>query len=480
MPDDVPLEEPPRRVNPTDDTEPPARGAGAHAWESLWGWEVLLALGLLLPTWTALTVDVPVREKVIVAGCLLAILPLYVLLGRPAIVTGDRLRGAIYIALLIALFTPPGLIASYTTFALFGLCPQCFIVFPARRAMIAVVALNLSPMIRYLFLVGQPETFNFLMVATIVIFFSTIFGIWMERITRQSEERAALIEELESSRAKVSRLSAERGAQAERERLAGEIHDTLAQGFTSIIMLIQAAEAQPDPSRHLALAVQTARENLTEARLLVTTLSPAPLDGSTLDEALRRLTNRLGEETGLSGGFEVRGESRPLSAPVEVVLVRAAQEGLANVRKHAAAESVTVSIAYRDGSVRLEVRDDGRGFEPHGGQGCQGCQGYGLRGMRARVEQVGGTLTVAGLPGGGAALEVVVPTDRLPLPATDLPATDGPHGPDQRPRRPARPRRRRPPGPDRRRHRPARPRRRRSLGPARRPRRPRRQNRPAR
>ncbi|MEV0755760.1 sensor histidine kinase [Streptosporangium sp. NPDC050280] len=415
MPDDVPLEEPPRRVSLADHTESPARRADPHAWESLRGWELLLTLGLLLTIWTALTVDVPVREKVIVASCLGAILPLYVLLGRPAIIRGDRLRGAIYIGLLVALFTPPGLTASYATFALFGLCPQCFMVFPARRAMIAVTALNLPPMIRYLFLVEEAEPFNFLVVATIVVFFSATFGIWMERITRQSEERAALIEELESSRAKVSRLSAERGAQAERERLAGEIHDTLAQGFTSIIMLLQAAEAQPDPSRHLALAMRTARENLTEARLLVTTLSPAPLDGSTLDEALRRLTNRFGEETSLSVGFEVYGGSRPLSASAEVVLVRAAQEGLANVRKHADAESVAVSIAYRDGSVRLELRDDGRGFEPSGGEG------YGLRGMRARVEQVGGTLTVRGLPGEGTVLEVVVPTDRPALTADDSP-----------------------------------------------------------
>ncbi|MEU8201638.1 sensor histidine kinase [Streptosporangium sp. NPDC049046] len=420
MPDDVPLEEPPRRVSLADHTEPSARRTEPHAWESLRGWELLLAFGLLLPTSTAFVIDVPVREKVIVASCLGAILPLYVLFGRPAIIRGDRLRGAVYIGLLIALFTPPGLTASYATYALFGLCPQCFMVFPARRAMIAVTALNLPAMIRYLFLVEGAEPFNFLVVATIVVVFSATFGIWMERITRQSEERAALIEELESSRVKVSTLSAERGAQAERERLAGEIHDTLAQGFTSIIMLLQAAEAQPDPSRHLALAMRTARENLTEARLLVTTLSPAPLDGSTLDEALRRLTNRFGEETNLSAGFEAYGRSRPLSASAEVVLVRAAQEGLANVRKHADAASVAVSIAYRDGSVRLGLRDDGRGFEPSGGEG------YGLRGMRARVEQVGGTLTVKGLPGEGTVLEVVVPTDRPVLTADDSPERPAP------------------------------------------------------
>ncbi|GAA2885436.1 sensor histidine kinase [Streptosporangium fragile] len=379
--------------------------ARIHAWQSLRVWEVLLAAGTLAPVASTLFSEAPPREKAIVTGCLGAVLPLYFLFGRPAILSEDRRRGAVYIAALVLLFLPVGLTAPHTTFALFGLCPQCFMVFPVRRAMVAVIALNLPPAIRYMFLGGDTEPFNFLMVVTIILFFSAVFGVWMERIMRQSEERAALIQELESSRAEVARLSAERGAQAERERLAGEIHDTLAQGFTSIIMLIQAAQAQPDPSRHLELAVRTARENLAEARLLVTTLSPAPLDGSSLDEALRRLTRRLGEETGLAAGFEISGESRPLSPPVEVVLLRAAQEGLANVRKHAGAGTVAVSIAYRDGSVRLEVRDDGRGFDPAGGQG------YGLRGMRARVEQVGGVLRVTGAPGAGTCLEITVPAE---------------------------------------------------------------------
>ncbi|MBB2909950.1 signal transduction histidine kinase [Streptosporangium becharense] len=380
-------------------------GAGPNAWQSLHVWEVLLTATTLVPAAFMLVSDMPARDKTVVVGCLIGILPLYFLLGRPAILSDDRRRGTVYIVLMVALFAPAGLLAPQTTYALFGLCPQCFMVFPARRAMIAVIALNLPPAIRYTVLSDEPQPFNFLMVITVIIFFSAVFGGWIERITTQSEERAVLIRELERSRAEVARLSAERGAQAERERLAGEIHDTLAQGFTSIIMLLQAAEAQADPSRHLTLAVRTARENLAEARLLVTTLSPAPLDGSTLDEALERLTNRLGEETGLAARFEVSGGSRPLSPPVEVVLVRAAQEGLANVRKHAAAGTVIVSIAYRDGSVRLEVRDDGCGFDP------SGARGYGLRGMRARVEQVGGTLAVTGSPGGGTSLEVVIPTE---------------------------------------------------------------------
>ncbi|GAA4218762.1 hypothetical protein GCM10023075_01820 [Streptosporangium album] len=219
----------------------------------------------------------------------------------------------------------------------------------------------------------------------------------------QSEDRSALIEELEAQRAEVARLSAEHGALTERERLAGEIHDTLAQGFTSIIMLLQAADAQPDPARHLALAVQTARENLAEARALMAALSPAPLDGSTLDEALVRLADRLGEEAGIAVTFTVHGESRPLPPSAEVVLIRAAQEALANVREHAAAGRVDVSAAYGPRTVTLEVRDDGHGFDP-----SVAADGYGLRGMRSRVEQAGGSMRVRSSREGGTVLTVEV------------------------------------------------------------------------
>ncbi|GAA1266749.1 hypothetical protein Psi02_08420 [Planotetraspora silvatica] len=215
---------------------------------------------------------------------------------------------------------------------------------------------------------------------------------------KQSEERAALIAELEAQRAEVARLSAERGALAERERLAGEIHDTLAQGFTSIIMLIQAAEAQADPARHLRLAVQTARENLAEARALVAALGSAPLDGSALDEALVRLTDRLGQESETAAAFTVHGESRPLTPPTEVVLIRAAQEALANVCRHATAGRVDVSVTYGPRTVTLEVRDDGRGFDP------SATGGYGLRAIRSRVEQAGGSMRVRSSPREGTTL----------------------------------------------------------------------------
>jgi signal transduction histidine kinase len=227
-------------------------------------------------------------------------------------------------------------------------------------------------------------------------------GVWIDRVVRQSTERAELIAELEASRAEVARLSHEAGVAAERARLAGEIHDTLAQGFTSIITLLQAADPALADER-LALAVRTARENLAESRALVAALAPPALgDGSLLD-AVRRQAARAGEGATATPAFRSTGEPRPLPTAVEVVLLRAAQEALTNVRRHAAAGEVSVVLAYEEDRVRLVVRDDGRGFDPGHRPGS------GLDGMRARAEQVGGVLTVRSEPGAGATIELEVP-----------------------------------------------------------------------
>ncbi|WP_327087010.1 sensor histidine kinase [Nonomuraea sp. NBC_01738] len=393
MPADVPLEEPARGVI----------SSGPHAWEKLWGWEVLLVLTVLVSSVYALLIKAPAGDKAVIVGCLLAMLPLYALFGRPAIVNEWHVRGMIHVAVLVVLFVPPALLLPETTFVLFGLLPQCFLALPTRLAVVGVVGLGVVAAVRPL-LSGSPSSmFGLVVILTTVVFFSATFGLWIDRITQQSLDRARLITQLEESRAEVSRLSAEQGAQHERERLAGEIHDTLAQGFTSIIMLVQAAQKQSDPARHLALAVQTAKENLAEARALISALTPAPLDSSSLVEAMRRIAERTGDELDLTVGFEVRGEARALATPIDVVLIRALQEGLANVRKHAAAARVRVGLEYGTRHVRLSVTDDGTGFEP------RDDDGFGLRTMRGRVEQAGGSLTVLSSAGQGTTLAVEVP-----------------------------------------------------------------------
>jgi signal transduction histidine kinase len=235
-----------------------------------------------------------------------------------------------------------------------------------------------------------------------------VLGLWISGLIRESDQRAHLIEQLQKTRAELAAAHHQQGVLAERTRLAADIHDTIAQGFTSLVMLVQAAEAALDGKdvaaarERLKLAEYTARENLAEARALVAELGPLDLQTATLSDALGRLTERIGAELGIRADLQIEGEPRPLPPRAEVVLLRATQEALANIRKHAAAQNVKVRLVYDD-STMLQVTDDGCGFEP------ARVDGFGLRGMRARVEQVGGTLEVASSMARGTSVRVTVP-----------------------------------------------------------------------
>jgi signal transduction histidine kinase len=214
--------------------------------------------------------------------------------------------------------------------------------------------------------------------------------------------------ELRTARGEVARLA----VVEERLRLSREIHDTLAQGFTGI--LTQATPARralaDDPAaagRHLDQIERTAREGLSEARRLVWGLRPEPLRDATLPEALERLAARFGVETDIAARVSVAGAPEPLAPEVEVTLLRAAQEALENVRKHAGAGRVALTLSFLEDAVALDVRDDGRGFDP----ARPTAGGAGLKGMRERVGALGGTLHLESSPGGGATLAVELPMD---------------------------------------------------------------------
>jgi signal transduction histidine kinase len=249
----------------------------------------------------------------------------------------------------------------------------------------------------------------------ISLLFSILMGVWISRIIDQSQERAELIAQLQAARSKLGEAHHAQGVMAERERMAREIHDTLAQGFTSVIMLAQVARAQLDDRAPTAAALDSiedvARENLGEARALVAAFSPVALDGSTLTDAVRRLTQRFGAETGVAIDVEVSGELAGLSRDREVVLLRATQEALANVRRHAQARLVTVRLAEDGVSAMVQVDDDGVGFEPTGSPaGADGATGgFGLAGMRGRVLDAGGDVDVVSAPGAGTRVTVRVP-----------------------------------------------------------------------
>ncbi len=231
----------------------------------------------------------------------------------------------------------------------------------------------------------------------------------------QSGRRQRLIDELKSTRQELAVAERLAGVLEERQRLAGELHDTLAQAFTSIVMLLEAAEAsmraQPAAAAdHVAQARQAARDGLREARRVVWALRPESLERGTLPDALARVTAELARQTGIAARTVVTGEPQRLPAEVEVTLIRATQEALANVRRHARARHVTVTLSYMDDVVTLDVRDDGAGFDASAlPAGPDRHGGLGLVAMRERAEALGGSLTIESAPGEGTSLMVELP-----------------------------------------------------------------------
>ncbi|MFJ4224020.1 sensor histidine kinase [Microbacterium sp. NPDC089695] len=241
--------------------------------------------------------------------------------------------------------------------------------------------------------------------------FSLALGMWITRIAEWGVQRQRLLAELTAAQAGLETASREAGATAERARLARDVHDTIAQSLASIVMLAERAKVDGSPAA-IGLIEDAARHALLEARALVAETSPAPATDS-LSEALRRLADRFMRETGVR--IDVTASDAALPRDVQVVLLRCAQEALANVRKHSGAASASLTLVVDD-RARLRIRDDGRGL---GGVSIDDDLGFGLAGMRDRVALVGGALTVADAPDGGADLSVSVPVSP---PASLIPA----------------------------------------------------------
>jgi signal transduction histidine kinase len=294
----------------------------------------------------------------------------------------------------------------------------------------------------------------------------------IDQLSEANRRLEQMMEENAGLHAQLVAQAREAGVFDERQRMAGEIHDTLAQGLTGILAQLEAADlAEPDPvrrRRHLDLARNLARDSLAEARRSVQALRPQMLEGARLPEALRELARQWTETSGIPVRAGVDGDARPLQPALEVVLFRAAQEALANVAKHADARQVGMTLTYMHDLVSLDVLDDGCGFESEAGRpatavgaqaapageggapggsagvsagGSAGCEagsaangvatsngsaangsavngapvtavngtGYGLSAMRRRLRQVGGNLEIESAPGDGTTLSASVP-----------------------------------------------------------------------
>ncbi|WP_328446641.1 sensor histidine kinase [Streptomyces sp. NBC_00386] len=282
---------------------------------------------------------------------------------------------------------------------------------------------------------------------------ATVLG--YEALYRESERRRELIEELIAARAELAEAERAAGTLAERERLAREIHDTLAQGLSSIQLLMRAAQrllpADSPAAPHLEQARATAQDNLAEARRFVRALTPPGLEHGSLAAALERLCRSAAVDTP-KVRFSVSGPLAGLPTPYEVALLRIAQSALGNALRHAHADRVEITLSFMDTSVALDVVDDGAGFTPggvrpdadrtdrdhagpddavrdhagrddavrdHSGRdrdredGGASDGGFGLPAMRSRARSLGGTFTVESAPGQGTAVAVT-----LPLPVT--------------------------------------------------------------
>lgn len=264
--------------------------------------------------------------------------------------------------------------------------------------------------------------------ALFVVLFALNLGLahmlsrYAQQTARTSDERAAAISGLEQANADLERALAENaalqdtvvaqardaGVQEERRRLAGEIHDTIAQSLAGILAQLQAVQEgdAEDADRRLDRATELAREALVEARRSVLALSPTRLSRNSLEEAVSALVEDWSAHHRPRIAVVVTGDSRPLHPEVEATLLRVAQEALANVARHADAHRVGVTLTYLDEEVALDVRDDGVGFDrSHAGR----SDSFGLRGMRGRAERLAGVLDVESTPGSGTAVSVRLP-----------------------------------------------------------------------
>ena len=337
----------------------------------------------------------------------------YLLIARPSLagLRTDGARARIFAVIAVVGFGPAVFLNPWSLASLFALTTQLFLLLTFRWAAGVITVLNAAGLSAEM--IGGPHTLRFAVqqtgIAVFIITFSLFFGSRMVAIASRSDERLQLIGRLRDREAEVAALSAARGAEAERARIARDMHDTLAQGFTSILTLSRAvlAELDTDPAaarRHVEFITTTAGENLTESRRIIRALTPARLEGASLADAIGRTVTAFAAETGIRAQLRIEGNPMAAIPSAEVVALRVVQESLANIRKHAHAGTVEVVLSYVEDAITITVHDDGVGFDM-----ASSTAGFGLAGMRDRTAEAGGTLRVQSAPGDGTRIVARIP-----------------------------------------------------------------------
>lgn len=346
-------------------------------------------------------------------------------------------RAAVYYVGLMALTTTLVALAPwYAIFAFIGYV-HAYLFLEGRWRYLGVVATSMIMTVGYMGGFGEIaqkwalwaaiSAVTVLLAATSFHFTDTA-DISGRRQRRAFDELHAANAKLESALRENGELQAqllvqarEAGVRDERQRVARELHDTLAQNLAGILTQLQAAEQTQEDLEalrtHVRRALDLAREGLVEARRTVHALGPAALEKSRLPDAIDNVARRWSEVTLISAALTTTGTPRPMHPEVEVTLLRTAQEALANVAKHAHAARVGLTLSYMDDLVTLDVRDDGVGFDTVAALGKNISDtdegGYGLAAMRQRVQRLAGRLVIESKPGAGTAILAAVPA--IPL-----------------------------------------------------------------
>ncbi|GAA4935028.1 sensor histidine kinase [Actinoplanes utahensis] len=282
--------------------------------------------------------------------------------------------------------------------------PACYLIaflaLPGWWAYPGVFAANLPTLA-----VTGPDAGSLLISFGVATPLAALFGGMVRTMEREAIRRREVNSELVAMTVENARLAREAGVAGERARLAREIHDTVAQGLTGIVTQLEALETTPSDSdrRRLDTARALARTSLQEVRRSIDALRPGPLRDVRLGEAIGHTVQTWSDQYGVSATFTVTGTPSPLHSACEVTLLRAAQEALSNVGRHASAGRVHVTLSYMEDVIALDVHDDGIGFSP------ADARGFGLTALRQRAGALAGSVEIESRPGAGTTVSVTVP-----------------------------------------------------------------------
>ncbi|MGB3909074.1 MAG: sensor histidine kinase [Pseudolysinimonas sp.] len=330
------------------------------------------------------------------AAALAVFVVVYLVVGRRA---ADGSPGAIAF-IVTSVVTTGALVSVDPPLAVFQALamPSAWVLTTSRRAAIVANAFIAAATGTGFFVALGPAAATSAAVTVLFSFVGSVaLGLWIWRIAEYGDERARLLDKLTAAQDELAALHRDAGVTDERERLARELHDTIAQSLAGVVLLAQRARRDHAAGKlrddTLELVEDAARAALSETRTLVAGSAPVELS-SGIAEALDTLAARFRRETSVAISCDVALTS-PLDRDAEVVVLRCAQEGLANVRKHSGATAVRVTLVDEADTAVLRVEDDGRGLDPDAVP-----DGFGLSGLRARLALVGGTLELHGGPSG--------------------------------------------------------------------------------